>query len=527
MGTDKTIYDKKYKTLVTMRVSKKYDACEVVSHNKSKNSHSKCKKPHKKHISQDSSTIIESFDELSLTSTSEMSPLVPLLPMTSLEANITFNRYINNDVIWSSPKGLLYGNITGATNAQRANLYPDGAATYFVADIIMPKGSKLTLKGEYPHARYFSFTIANELGNGQLGNGTSLQDNTIIPDQGSINPFIPSNSRDATPRNYTVHIVWGNPPKKPDVNTLYTGMLQPDQRVHLSIRYYLSDQGYDGTGVIKLNGNGSGLPVASLKLSSGSTITGPDLLKVLQATKEGDPNGYLTETWLGQVNNSGDPTNAPACTKPSAEIFWNTDYSMSGQFLAKNPRQRVISFPPNDSGGFANNPATEYMFIPISFSFNEVVVIRGKMPTHPDTRRGETKLPADPQLQYFSVTTSGSPPSGEGWETIFDEQIPIDKNRFYTIVLSWPWNRPANAILENGYIWISPGVGEGHYIGARLWVVYIYFRFMKNNPNWKQSPANVPIPTIENPISQAPAIMGPYYPIAEYTTKEKFESCPP
>ena len=449
---------------------------------------------------------------------------IPLVPMSQLEANVTFYRYMDNDIIWSRPKGLLYGNIPGAVKAQRANLYPDKSATYFVANIVLPRGSKLILKGKYPHARYFSFTIANDLGDGQFGNGSNIQDNKIEPDPGSSNPFLPSNCRDVINRNYTVFVVWGDPPAKPAPNTLYTGKLTDDQRIHLSIRHYLADQSYDGTGVIKLNGNGSGLPVFTLKLASGKLISGPDLVRVLQSTKQGDANGYLTEFWLAQVNNSGDPTDAPAFCSPFSNLFWNTSYSISGQFLAKTPRQRVITFPPDDSGGFASNPSTRYITISLSFNFADVIVIRGKMPTHPNTRRGENKLPRDPQVQYFSASTAGAPPSGEGWDTVFDEQIPIDKNGFYAIVVSWPWNRPVNATTDNGFIWLDPGCGEGHYIGARLWVVTVYFRYMTSSPNWKESPENVPIPTLENPIPQGAAVMGPYFPIAEYMSQAQFES---
>jgi hypothetical protein len=419
----------------------------------------------------------------------------------------------------------------GAGPAEKANLYPDLSATYFVINIHWE--GNLTLRGKFPNARYVSFTAANELGSGQLGNGNYIRGDQIIPDPGSSNPFWPPSmggSRNVTHRNYTLYVVLGNTPENPPNNTLYTGDLTSTKRLHLSIRTYLVDNHYDGTGNAKLEPSlaseeaiSSALPTVTLDLPGNKSISGPSLLKILHAEKEGDPNGYTIEQWLYNIENSKDKINAPCLPIPLSTLFWNTDYSVTGSFIAEHPEKRVREYPPSDAGGFANNPDTKYMILSFSFGFGEVLVVRGKMPTHPKTRRGETTLPEDPQVQYFSVSTAAAPPSGEGWETYCDEQIPLDKDGNYTIVVSWPWNRPRNAVLENGIVWMSPGNGEGHYVGARLWVGLLYFRFQHCSPNWKESPANIPMPSIEKPIPQDPIIMGPYYPRGEYMLTSTFE----
>ncbi len=194
-----------------------------------------------------------------------------------------------------------------------------------------------------------------------------------------------------------------------------------------------------------------------------------------------------------------------------------------GAFEAAHPEQRVKNHPPNNDGGFASNPDTRYILLSYSFGFGEVFVVQGRMPTHQKTRNGDIYLPEDPDVQYFSISTAASPPSGEGWDTAYDEQIPINKYGDYTIVVSWPWNRPSNAILENNVVWLSSGDGEGHYIGARNWLGLLYMRYQNSNPNWKYSPVNIPLPTIQDPISQAPNIMGPYCPVGKYMSKAEFE----
>lgn len=441
--------------------------------------------------------------------------------MTDQEAVITNDRYTNEHVIWGRPKGILYGNIVGAGDEQKANLFPDKSATYNVFNIHWE--GNLTLKGRYPNARYFSFTAANQLGNGQIGNGNFIRGDHIIPDPGSSNPFLSSNRRDVVDRNYTIYILPGDPPINPPNNTLYTGVLSSNKRVHISIRTYLADRGYDGTGNVKLDESGYGLPEIFLNIPGEKEVTGPILLKILQPEKNGDPNGYELSQWLYDVENSNDKINAPCFPIPVSQVFWNTDYSVTGAFVADRPEERERDHPANNDGGFASNPDTKYMLMLFSFGYGDVLVVRGKMPTHPTTRRGDTTLPEDPQVQYLSISTAASAPYGASWDTLCDEEIPVDSDNNYTIVVSWPWNRPANAILENGIGWLSPGDGEGHYIGARNWVGLLYLRFQNPSVNWKNSPMNIPMPSIKNPIPQDPIIMGPYYPVGEYTSKSEFE----
>eukprot|EP00008_Paramoeba_atlantica_P013321 CAMPEP_0201482696 /NCGR_PEP_ID=MMETSP0151_2-20130828/6957_1 /ASSEMBLY_ACC=CAM_ASM_000257 /TAXON_ID=200890 /ORGANISM="Paramoeba atlantica, Strain 621/1 / CCAP 1560/9" /LENGTH=453 /DNA_ID=CAMNT_0047865507 /DNA_START=227 /DNA_END=1588 /DNA_ORIENTATION=- len=444
--------------------------------------------------------------------------------MSEQEALVTNERYLNHDVVWGRPKGLLYGNFPGTAVEQKANLYPDMAATYNVANFCLPRGGSLILAGEYPHARYLSFTIANQLGGGQFGNGTYLRGDQIAPDPGSSNPFLSSVGRDVTNRRFTIFVVQGKAPKKrPAQNTLYTGTDSERERIHLSIRTYLADRGYDGTGNVKIDGAGFGLPAVTLALEGRKKVSGPDLLQLLRVQKDGDPNGYTIGQWLFNVKSAGDSVNAPCLPEPTFQLFWNTDYSVTGAFHALHPRERVINYPPSTAGGFANNPDTCYMIAPISFGFGEVVVVRGKMPTHPRTRSGETTLPEDPQVQYFSVSTAAAPCSGQGWDTVCDEQIPVDKNGYYHVVVSNPWNRPTNALRENGVVWLNPGIGEGYYIGARSWVGCIYIRYQNTSSNWVESPANIPMPTEEEPIPQDPFIMREYFPVAKYMSKAKFE----
>lgn len=444
-------------------------------------------------------------------------------PLSPAVVQVTNRRY-QQDPFWGGPKGIEYGKLVGALPIQLGNLYPDQGATYFVGAFHMPKGSSLTICGEYGHQRYFSYTVAAQLGNGQLGNGDFLRDDQIEPYGDSVNPFLPGVDRYATPRKFVLQVVQGQKPTDPAPNTLYTDSESESAQVHLAIRNYIPDAGYDGTGNAELQqDNVYGLPEVILNLPGNKTLTGERMAKVLRASKARETSGFSRDTWLWLVRNSLDPVNAPAPRQPAFQRFWNTGYSVPGAFIP-DPEMRVRLFPVTGAGGFANNPDTIYLTETFSLDFGEVVVIKGKMPTFPRTRHRQKEWRPDPQVRYWSITAGTAPPDGIGWGTVFDEEVPLDNDGNYTVVMSWPENRPGNATKENGVAWLDFGGGEGHFTGARTWVNFVYIRYMAPNPDWQQSPANIPMPTQKCPVPQDAATMQEYYPRASYTTKAAFEA---
>ena len=469
--------------------------------------------------------------------------------MSRAEIEITNQRY-HDDPFWAGPKGLEYGRLVGAKPNQVPRLFPDRGATYFVAKFHLPRDASLTVSGVFPHMRYFSYTLASVQG-GVIGTGPFIRDNEIQPDNGSINPFMPGHSRDVHGQTYTLEIVNGKRPplktkeaKRKD-NTLYTGHNSYDRQIYLAMRNYISDAGYDGTGnvpLVPVESENYGLPKIALYLpGKPNPITGEEMIKILRPSKEGNPAEYQVKQWLGLIDASSDKTNAPARPAPMFQRFWNIDYSVTGAFV-KNPKERAALFPATDSGGFANNPDTVYMAAPFSLGFGShekiadkiksieniesiarIAVVRAKMPTHQSTRHHQRTWTPDTDVRYWSVSTGGTPPSGLGWHSLFDEEVPVDDEGYFTIVMSWPEDRPKNAIKEHGVAWIPFGDGEGHYVGGRTWINIMYMRYTDSNPTWAESPKKIPPPTPENPIPQDPFVMKEYYPRARYMTKGEFE----
>lgn len=150
-------------------------------------------------------------------------------------------------------------------------------------------------------------------------------------------------------------------------------------------------------------------------------------------------------------------------------------------------------------------------------------MLHGKLPTFPNTFAGTDGHGAatmeDGQVRYWSVVSVGSAPSGEVWDGLYDMQLPLDKDRNYTIVVSRPEDRPNNAKAENGVAWMDWGPGEGLGVpqNRKDWGMLI-MRFLTPDPNWANDPAKVTKP------GEEAAVMGPYYPRGEYTDKSSFEA---
>ncbi len=68
------------------------------------------------------------------------------------------------------------------------------------------------------------------------------------------------------------------------------------------------------------------------------------------------------------------------------------------------------------------------------------------------TYNGNTKF-EDGDLRYWSWCSQQGYASGRVNKCLFDEQIPVDANGYYTLVLSRESDRPRNAINECGVSW--------------------------------------------------------------------------
>jgi hypothetical protein len=449
----------------------------------------------------------------------------------SFEMVVRTDERYGHDGLFQGPRGWPYWNyLEYPKPIQNPNLWPDTQSTYFIGRFALPTGSSLTLHFTYPHARYFQFALYKWEHNTFVSTGEALAGKDIEPDPGSINPFRVGANRLAEPRNFTLRILAAAAPGDPKQgarNTLYAG--SDGGELQFVARIYLPDQGWDGAGwgLASAPSSGRGLPTYEGQLADGTKLTASEVVERFAQPFEGELAQPLTAEQWGELvqAKTNDPTLAPATAparqEPRWEKYWNFRYSIVGAFKTPEERARIPAAGAIDGGG---DPATQYLFLHLSRQFGPVYVMRGKMPTFPDTYAGAggqgLELMPEAQTQYWSLVSCEAAPSGQIVDGLTDMQVPLDADRNYTIVYSRREDRPRNATLEHGVAWIewSPR-GEG-IDGPKNREDFgmLMMRIMATNPNWKVRPDNVTRPGMEE------AVMGPYYPRGYYTTKAEFEA---
>ncbi|MCJ8169550.1 DUF1254 domain-containing protein [Atopomonas sediminilitoris] len=449
----------------------------------------------------------------------------------AMETVIRTDERYGADPLFHGPRGVGYWrDLAYAAPIQNPNLWPDTQSTYFLSTLRMPAGSQLVFDGEYPYARYFKLALYRWQGNTFVSTGEDMAGDEIAPNPGSINPFVVGQPRLEPARSFRLKILAEDAPsdsRERQPNTLYAGA-QGD-KIQMVMRIYLPDNGKDGAGFGSAYGpqRGFGLPRYHGLLADGSKLSAAEVIQQFALPMNDALEQPVTpEQWQGLVNNpSNDPTlkpsTAPARQAPRWEKYWSFKYSIVGAFMSPSARQAIPYGGAMDGGG---DPSTQYLLLHLSRQFGPVYVMRGKMPTFPDTYYGEAgqglnQRPAA-QTQYWSLVSCESAPSGQCVDGLTDMQVPLDAERNFTIVLSRAADRPKNATLDNGVAWLewSPR-GEGLTSASnREDFAMLMLRYMANAADWAESPEHIKKPGDEEKI------MGAYYPRGQYMTTAEFEA---
>ncbi|MGE4002177.1 MAG: hypothetical protein AB7I48_18365 [Planctomycetaceae bacterium] len=440
----------------------------------------------------------------------------------------TDERY-GHDGLFQGPRGWVYWNFLERPKPiQNPNLWPDMQSTYFIGRFAMPAGSTMTLRGRFPSARFFQFALYKFERETFVAIGESLRGPDFEPDPGCVNPFRVGADRLAAQRDYTIRILAEEPPKDPSqrrTNTLYVG--RDGAELQGVIRIYLADQDRDGAGwgPASESFSGTGLPTYAATLADGTKLTAEEVVRQFGRPFSGATKQPMTaDQWVELVNGKDNdpsltPETAPARNPPQWEKYWTNAYTLVGAFKSPEERARIRYEGAMEGGG--EGP---YLVTFLSRKFGPIYVLRGKMPTFPDTYAGEDgrglDIMPEAQTQYWSLVSCEAVPSGQVVDGIADFQVPLDENRNYTIVVSRPEDRPANATPEKGVAWLkwSPR-GEGLQDSRnRADFGMLIMRIMANSPNWEQRPDNITKP------GTGEAVMGPYFPRGYYTTTADFET---
>jgi len=447
---------------------------------------------------------------------------------------------------------------------------PDPHASYLKLIFLAPLGSKLIIEGDFPHARFMSYEILTSVDPLHPATGRDgpcevpIVDVDIDPDPRHVNPFRVGADRRASARHYHIEfdLRAGN---ASELNP--QAMSQPQYRAPgnrrvggpfaftgpyggnvivpslLWLRYYAPDM---GSGPLA----GVPLPKAVLQLPSGEKywITCDKSVAVSLQTS---PVPRIAETpplepypvigpslgWLKMYDIIIIMAEGRAI--PQTKPWGQRDPTAAkkqirDQFLLFFNRGLEATPPGNLETGPTCCNHISYLVRPISLGPGKVIVLTGRLPRFPGTRRGEPTMDSA-EVRYFSIThqMGTNTKYNKGFHatpygSLMDDEITVNGDREYVIVYSRPQDRPRNARPEHGVTWQK--WGEPSSQGFVL-------RWLSVRPEWylpKFAPDRDQIPWKFGAWSEdaydkslvsenRPGVMGPFHPVIGYLTKEEFE----
>jgi hypothetical protein len=288
----------------------------------------------------------------------------------------------------------------GKTNA----FNPDTNATYWLMPIDTTQWKQMIVTGEYPTARFFSFTTYFQRG----GTVDYIIDRNLAPDPGSTNPFQPGSI--SGPHNYNLtidgnttgsanHIHWGN-----------------TQIAYVIYRIYVPDIGEDREG---------GVPFPAVTLVNSNGTAYPTRLC---------PTATTSSTSSDQL--PGLDTSSASDTSES-----DTTASSSTSCPTTQPAPEVVTFVLNTShGGVFPNPVTKYAAARgLCSQSGKVIVIRGKAAVYPNTYYGgsifQPAIPGQIQVRYWSLCNNKQVLPYPVVDCMADHATVLDHQGYYTYVL--------------------------------------------------------------------------------------------
>ena len=415
----------------------------------------------------------------------------------------------SNDIGVPGPKDCFWSRGPHSADPYINLAYPDANVFYWAATFTMPEDVELYLDGDFPLARYMS--IISYDGRGRPLE--SLADYLIEPEKDSINPFINSNSRIDKNRAYKIQVLNNSPvtdretgkiSKISSYNTLNAPSYGPNQQL-IIYRVYLPD---NKTGPL----GGVNLPQLKV-IKDGKTYAGNDACKILNASQNLaitiDAAGIPPMMYRELASQTDKPETWPAKNPPEWYIQMDRQSLIgiyTGEFNNKAPRS---------TGGFFPNLDNHYLRTIINRKYGKVVLLKAKAPLTPKTYNSNPTYKEN-ELRYWSVCSNQSFGNTRVNDCLFDEEIPLDKNGYFTIFVSRLKDRPRNANKECGYAWL-PMADDGDGV-FDVDVSIIQFRHMLARDDFSNS-----IQSVENQ-SDTKEVMGEYFPKSRYFMKNQVES---
>lgn len=340
--------------------------------------------------------------------------------------------------------------------------YPDPFATYWAIPLQLAADESLILHGQYPSARFMAVTLYTATGD----TVAQISDLDITPDPGSANPYAVA-----------------NPPPPPQSGRRWSVAIVP---------------------------------------SGGSHAASPNVLEL----EPGQTDGWvLYRVYLG--NPPGDRQgSAPLPTavhersgKVTQTLFPCTQFlpgtAVADLLKAAMPEPVLVTGPPKffrlaDTNGLFANEANAYLTAYADAAPGEILVIRGKVPTEPDTELGESVV-GNFQMRYFSITSNLNEKPYPAVDGVYGNQLPFDRDGFYTVVVARDGDVPDSAAI---FTWLRWGDGDSE---------AVIVRNMLPSSSFTHAVQDV-TPSAYGAPSDAEEVMGEFYPRIVPCQKAVFEA---
>lgn len=322
---------------------------------------------------------------------------------------------------------------------------PDKNTRYLGLPAPIPPGGYVEITGEFPRGRYFSLQTVNQT----TATIMSVADSEIVPDPGSSNPYTPSARRHVKKRSYTIKLIEGRiPAEGPAPNTLYNTSADGLRGNGVAYRLYLADSDVAPYG-------GADFPEFTAVTKDGQRFPFPECPDTLDTSSLSDtidaqdapaPNfvgllAYDPPVWRKNFSLVG------------AAVTTFTDFRPVDPVTQEKLTDAAQGVPVDGLGASADNA---YLYTYGSREYGRVLHIRARLPTTPKTFAGQ-RIMGTGQLRYWSLCSAQPTPAVPTWDCLFDEQVPLDAHRDYSIVVSSPRDRPEKARPECGVTWLAWG----------------------------------------------------------------------
>jgi hypothetical protein len=383
-------------------------------------------------------------------------------------------------------------NLLSDTVGNRNVNYPEASASYWGMKLEGPTGTTFSVRGTYPRARYVAIQVYDEVRNLI----DAIGDSAIDPDPGQNNPF-----RVFGPTGtYQVNVVLGRTPLRPPPNTIYTGGLL---RVYLLYRVYYSDLTSDIAG---------GVPLPQVRVNGGTVLQTCPVRPLL-------PEDSLVWGRLDNVDYAGPVPAQPLFVATNPPIWTMTVTN-----------RRTPYYPSADNSYLSAFISREFLRAPHNF---DMLVIRMRAPTYPDTQSGESPTLAlgERQVRFWSMCQNE--PVSTGVVRCVSDNRARTVDGMATFVISDPSRRPSEETLQrHGAVWIPWGAlypGDfvydvnGNVVAPdkpAFFYGLILYRQTIPNPAWPKSMVNIS----NLPRSEWKTAMGDYWPTSGYCRAADFES---